>query len=168
MAISAKKTRRLPKRRKPIAPSASADQDDTKKQSSRGKAKIQSKDIEGLKYLEMLEPLLEQLHNDQCEQAKAAPLGRDAKLRDIQQNITLVDGSLVSALPSLIQASFFKDSTQDSTVKWRLHTHFEIANHLPTRIDVTPDGRGENEERPVLARTLESDRLYVDQSLDGP
>jgi hypothetical protein len=236
MATSAKNTRKLPKRRKLIAASASADQDDSKKQSSRGKAKIESKDIEGLKYLEMLEPLLEQLHNDQCERdkanqrtlhydkycmlvllymfnptvtslraiqqaselskvqkklgckrtslgslnaastvfdsqrlqaiiselgAKAAPLGRDAKLRDIQQNITLVDGSLVSALPSLIQASFFKDSTQDSTVKWRLHTHFEIANHLPTRIDVTPDGRGENEERPVLARTLESDRLYV-------
>ena len=236
MATSAKKTNKLPKRRRPIAASMPVDQDDSQDKSSRGKAKIKSKDIEGLKYLEMLEPLLEQLHNDQCGRDKAnqrtlhydkycmlvllymfnptvtglrsiqqaselskvqkklgckrtslgslnaastvfdsqrlqaiiselgtqaAPLGRNAKLRDIQQNITLVDGSLVSALPSLIQASFFKDSTENSTVKWRLHTHFEIDSHLPTRIDVTPDGRGENEERPVLARTLESDRLYV-------
>ena len=60
----------------------------------------------------------------------AAPLGRNTKLRDIQQNITLVDGSLVRALPSLIQASLFKDSTEGSTVKWRLHTHFEVDSQL--------------------------------------
>jgi hypothetical protein len=53
------------------------------------------------------------------------------------------------------------DSTDNSLVKWRLHTHFEIDRYVPTRIDVTPDGRGDNEERPVLERSLESDRLYV-------
>ena len=52
-------------------------------------------------------------------------------------------------------------STDNSLVKWRLHTHFEIDRYVPTRIDVTPDGRGDNEERPVLERSLESDRLYV-------
>ena len=93
--------------------------------------------------------------------SQSGAVGRHDKLREIDQNITLVDGSLVSALPSLIQASLFKDSTDNSLVKWRLHTHFEIDRYVPTRIDVTPDGRGDNEERPVLERSLESDRLYV-------
>lgn len=31
----------------------------------------------------------------------------------------------------------------------------------PVRIDVTPDGGGEHDERSVLERTLEADRLYV-------
>jgi len=200
------------------------------------KSALENRHISGLKYLEMLEPLLEQLRDDQCQRDKAnqrklhydkycmlvllymfnptvtslraiqqasqlskvqkklgckrtslgslseasrvfdserlkcivaqladqaATLGPNAKLRDIKQNITLVDGSLVSALPCLIEASLFKDSTKDSKVKWRLHTHFEVARGVPTRIDVTPDGRGENEERAVLERSIEPDRLYV-------
>ena len=48
-----------------------ADQGDPQAKSSCKNAKIKSKDIEGLKYFEMLEPLLEQLHNDQCERDKA-------------------------------------------------------------------------------------------------
>jgi hypothetical protein len=46
-------------------------------------------------------------------------------------------------------------------VKWRLHTHFEVDRSVPARIDVTPDGGGDNDERAVLERTLETDRLYV-------
>jgi hypothetical protein len=72
-----------------------------------------------------------------------------------------VDGSLVSALPSIIQASLLKATEGCGLVKWRLHTHFEVDRYVPTRIDVTPDGGGENDERAVLGRTLESDRLYV-------
>ena len=44
---------------------------------------------------------------------------------------------------------------------WRLHKHFEFDPFVPTRIDVTPNGGGENDERAVLERTLEADRLYV-------
>ena len=46
-------------------------------------------------------------------------------------------------------------------VKWRLHTHFEVLRGIPTRVDVTPNGGGEHDERAVLAATIESDRLYV-------
>ena len=45
-------------------------------------------------------------------------------------------------------------------VKWRLHTHFEVERHVPLRIEVTPSGGGEHDERAVLARTIESDQLY--------
>ncbi len=52
--------------------------------------------------------------------------------------VTAVDGSLLSVLPRLMQASFLKHSTGSGLVKWRLHTHFEVDRHVPTRIDVTP------------------------------
>jgi len=93
--------------------------------------------------------------------AELKPLGRDPRLKDIDQTLTLVDGTLVAALPKLMQASWLKQTTGSGLVKWRLHTHFEVDRYVPTRIDVTPDGGGEHDERAVLERTIESDRLYV-------
>jgi hypothetical protein len=93
--------------------------------------------------------------------AELQPLGRNPRLQDIAQTLTLVDGTLLSALPKLMQASWLKRQTGSGLVKWRLHTHFEVDRYVPTRIDVTPDGGGEHDERAVLQRTLESDRLYV-------
>lgn len=89
------------------------------------------------------------------------PFARDAQLKDIQHTMTLVDGSLLSALPKLMEASWRKSQTGTGLVKWRLHTHFEVDRYIPTRIDVTPDGGGDYDERAVLERTIESDRLYV-------
>lgn len=89
------------------------------------------------------------------------PLAQDKRLSDIQQTITLVDGSLVSALPKIMEASWRKANTGSGMVKWRLHTHFEILRGIPTRIDVTANGGGANDERAVLAATLKPDRLYV-------
>ena len=93
--------------------------------------------------------------------AELKPLGRDPRLKDIDQTLTLVDGTLIAALPKLMQASWLKQTTGSGLVKWRLHTHFEVDRYVPTRIDVTPDGGGEHDERAVLERTIESDRLYV-------
>ncbi len=65
--------------------------------------------------------------------------------------LTAVDGSLLSVLPKLMQASFLKRSTGSGLVKWRLHTHFEVDRYVPTRIDVTPDGGGgAHDERAAL------------------
>lgn len=89
------------------------------------------------------------------------PLARDARLQDIQQTITLVDGTLLAALPKVMEASWLKSKTGSGMVKWRLHTHFEVERHVPSRIDVTSDGGGACDERAVLERTLQSDRLYV-------
>jgi hypothetical protein len=60
-----------------------------------------------------------------------------------------------------VQASWLKERTGGGLVKWRLHTHFEIDRHFPLRIDVTPEGGGEHDERAVLERTIDSDKLYV-------
>ena len=93
--------------------------------------------------------------------ARLKPLRHDKRLQDIKQTLTLVDGSLVSALPSIMEASFRKRHQGSGLVKWRLHAHFEVDRYVPHRIDVTPDGGGEHDERSVLEQTLQSDRLYV-------
>jgi hypothetical protein len=89
------------------------------------------------------------------------PLARDPKLKDIRQTLTLVDGTLLRVLPQMMQASLLKAKTGSGMVKWRLHTHFEVDRSVPVRMDLTPDGGGDNDERAVLERTLESDRLYA-------
>jgi hypothetical protein len=198
-------------------------------------ARIQEKDVRGLKYFDQLGPLLERLHDVGCQRDTAGkrtlhydqycmlillfffnpvvksirglqqaselkkvqkklgcprtslgslsesvsvfdperlqeiiaelggqlkPLARDARLKDIRETVTLVDSSLVSILPHLTEASL-KPTNTSGLVKWRLHTHFDVERHVPRRIDVTPDGGGDHDERAVLERTIESDRLYV-------
>jgi hypothetical protein len=93
--------------------------------------------------------------------AELQPLGRDPRLRDVPGVLTAVDGSLLSVLPKLMQASFLKRTTGSGMVKWRLHTHFEVDRYVPTRIDVTPNGGGADDERAVLERTIEADHTYV-------
>jgi hypothetical protein len=93
--------------------------------------------------------------------AQFQPLARDPRLKDIPQALTLVDGTLLAALPRMMQASWLKSQTGSGLVKWRLHTHFEVDHHVPTRIDVTPDGGGQHDERALLERTIEPDKLYV-------
>ncbi len=89
------------------------------------------------------------------------PLGRDPRLKDIRNTIMLVDGTLLAALPSMAEASMLKATTGSASIKWRLHTHFEVDRYVPARIDVTRDGGGDCDERAVLERTIESDRTYV-------
>jgi hypothetical protein len=93
--------------------------------------------------------------------AQLQPLGRDPRLKQIPHALTLVDGTLLAALPQMMQASWLKSRTGSGLVKWRLHTHFEVDRQVPLRIDLTPDGGGEHDERAVFERTIESDRLYV-------
>jgi hypothetical protein len=89
------------------------------------------------------------------------PLTQNKRLAEIKQTITLVDGTLISALPQIMEASWRKANTGSGMVKWRLHTHFETLHGVPTRIDVTPNGGGQYDERAVLEAVIESDRLYV-------
>ena len=93
--------------------------------------------------------------------AELQPLGRDPRLRNVPGVLTAVDGTLLSALPRMMEASFRKRATGSGLVKWRLHTHFEVDRYVPTQIEVTANGGGENDERAVMQRTIESDRTYV-------
>jgi hypothetical protein len=89
------------------------------------------------------------------------PLSQDPRLQGISQTLTLVDATLISALPELMHASCRTANTGSGLVKWRLHTHFEVERYVPERIDVTPEGGGPHDERAVMERSIEGDRLYV-------
>jgi hypothetical protein len=92
---------------------------------------------------------------------EATMLKRDPRLRVVPGTLTAIDGTLLSVLPKLMQASVLKRATGSGMVKWRLHTHFEVERCVPKRIDVTPNGGGAHDERAVLERTVEGDRTYV-------
>ena len=86
---------------------------------------------------------------------------KDDRLANLPGVLTLVDATLISAMPRIMTASVMKRRGDSGTVKWRLHAHFEVDRHVPARIDVTGEGGGDNDERVLLNKTLESDRLYV-------
>ena len=88
--------------------------------------KIREPEITGLKYLKKLLPLLERVHD-------AGTPG----LQDVQGLLTIVDGTLLAALPQRMEASLLKRKTGSGMVTWRLHTHFEVDRSIPSRIDVT-------------------------------
>ena len=104
---------------------------------------------------ELLKPVIEQLSG------QLQPLAGDKRLKEISQTLTLVDGTLLGALPLMAEASFLKHTEGSGLVKWRLHTHFEVERYVPERIDVTRDGGGDCDERAVMEKNVEPDRLYI-------
>ena len=90
------------------------------------------------------------------------PIARDPRLKNVQHTLTLVDGTLMKALPVLVQAALPDPRTAKLKAKFRLHTQFDLERGVPIRIDVTEGiSRGEADERAVLARALETGRCYV-------
>ena len=90
------------------------------------------------------------------------PIARDPRLKDVRQALTLVDGTLLTGLPVLVQAALVDPRTAKLEAKVRLHTQFELEYGVPIRIDVTEGiSRGEADERAVLARALEGGHCYV-------
>ena len=91
------------------------------------------------------------------------PIAKDARLNDVTlaRTLTLVDASLIKVLPRVMAASVLKAQTGSGMVKWRLHSQFEVDRYVPSRIDVTPDGGGENDERAAFEKTIQADRLYA-------
>lgn len=87
---------------------------------------------------------------------------RDVRKGRLAHALTAVDGSVVKTLRSIAEATFMSDKSGGSHSGWRLHTHFDIDRHVPTRIDVTPGSNGgESDEKQQLRRHLEPDHCYV-------
>ena len=104
----------------------------------------------------LLQEIIEELHE------QLQPIAADTRLAEIQHTITLVDGTLLKALPRIVEAMWLTTRTGTKHHAWRLHTQFELDKHVPLRMDLT-HGRnsGEADEKSVLRQHLESDRCYV-------
>lgn len=94
------------------------------------------------------------------------PKGFDAstidRLSGLGKTITAVDGSIVQVLARIAELAWIKVGDGAPTCGYRLHTQFEVLRGIPNRIDATSaNPKGEADERMVLERTLEPDRLYV-------
>jgi len=91
------------------------------------------------------------------------PIARDPRLQDVQQTLTLVDGTLLKGLPVLVQACMQDRRAAKLEAQVRLHTQFDLQRGVPIRVDVSEGiNRGEADERAVLAKALEKGRCYVE------
>ena len=86
--------------------------------------------------------------------AKLQPVGHDARLRDINEILTLVDGSWMRALPRMAWA-LFQDSKHRAV---KAHVQFELLKGVPVAAEITD---ANTSEKAVLEANLQSGRLYV-------
>ena len=82
------------------------------------------------------------------------PIQKTTAFDEIKGVLTLVDGSLLPALPKLAEAMWLDEKNR----AFKMHTHFELLKSVPVRMDLT-DGNGN--EREVLESHLQKDRVYV-------
>jgi len=73
---------------------------------------------------------------------------------EVKGVLTLVDGTLLPALPKLVEAMWQDDEHR----AFKLHTHFELLKGVPVRMDLTD---ANTSERDVLEMALQADRVYV-------
>lgn len=77
------------------------------------------------------------------------PIGRGTAFAEIRGVLTLVDGTLLPALPKLVEALWRDDRHR----AFKLHTHFELLKGVPVRMDLTSANVS---ERARLFEVLES------------
>jgi hypothetical protein len=82
------------------------------------------------------------------------PMGKNSSFDEIKGIITLVDGTLLPALPKIVEAMWRDDQHR----AFKLHTHFELLKGVPVRMDLTDAHTGETK---VLKGCLQPDRVYV-------
>lgn len=82
------------------------------------------------------------------------PICSNSSFDEIKGILTLVDGTLLPALPQLVEAMWLDEQHR----AFKLHTHFELLRGVPTRMDLTEANAS---ERDVLERSLQPDRVYV-------
>jgi len=91
------------------------------------------------------------------------PLGKDPRLSEVKQTITLVDGTLLKALPRLAESFWMRDCSGQAHHGWRMHTQFELDRHAAVDLHLTDyrNDTPQSNETDVLAARLEKGRCYV-------
>lgn len=100
-----------------------------------------------------LVPIVEELLGELPDASHHDPQWQQLKLVP-----TAVDGTFLKQLPQITQACFATRRDRG----WKLHTHFEVFNGRPVRVEITDgSGRGPASETASLERMLERDRCYI-------
>jgi len=85
---------------------------------------------------------------------RLSPIHKDTRLDELKGILTLVDGSLLPALPKLTEAMWLNEKNR----AFKLHTHFELLKAVPVRMDLTDANA---DEREILQAGLQAGRVYV-------
>jgi hypothetical protein len=86
--------------------------------------------------------------------AEVKPIAQNGRLKDIKEILTIVDGTLLTALPKTVDA-LWKDENHKA---YKSHIQYEILKGVPTMSTLT---NGNASEKQVLAQNLQPGRLYV-------
>jgi len=97
---------------------------------------------------QLIAPVIQQL----AEQA--IPLETDSKLKNIEQMLVAVDGTLLHALPKMLWALWLDDEHRAA----KLHLEFDIIKGIPVRAEVTDANAN---EKANLRKSLRNGKLYV-------
>jgi hypothetical protein len=82
--------------------------------------------------------------------------------QDLRRTVTLVDGSLLKALPRLVESMWKTSRTGNPMHGWRLHCQFDLSLGVPSEVELTDyRNSGESDEREVLRKSLAAGRCYV-------
>ena len=82
------------------------------------------------------------------------PIPHSASLADIKAILTIVDGTLLKALPKTVDALW----GQRNANAFKAHVQYELLKAVPVKCQVT-DGKAN--EKAVLAQNLEAGRFYI-------
>jgi hypothetical protein len=89
----------------------------------------------------------------------------DPRLAEVRGALTLVDGTLLKALPRLAESAWKTSRTGAPMHGWRMHCQLDLSLGVPApaaAVDVTDyRNSGASDEREVLRRSVEAGRCYV-------
>jgi hypothetical protein len=104
--------------------------------------------------------LLEQVIHELAGELRKLPA--DPRLADIKQVIKLADGTLLKALPKLVQTLYRSNRDGAAYHAFRVHTLLDLDCIVPTVMRLTGGSPiGADNERRVLESALQKDHLYV-------
>jgi len=82
--------------------------------------------------------------------------------QDLRRTLTLVDGTLLKALPRLAASMWKHSRTGNAMHGWRMHCQFDLSLGVPLDVELTDyRNSGESDEREVLRQHLQAGRCYV-------
>ncbi len=93
---------------------------------------------------------------------QARGVGHDPRLAALKNPLTAVDGTLLKALPRMVQAAWVPTKDGQILHAWRLHLQFDVDRSIPVRVELTgPTNSGDADEKAVLRKGVQAGRTYV-------